>query len=57
MKHGEDELAVEQFEQLNMAEASYYQAQVRGGCCFLAEALYYTINQFWLKYQIYFTVI
>ncbi len=30
MKHGEDELAVEQFEQLNMAEASYYQAQVRG---------------------------
>ncbi len=31
MKHGEDELAVEQFEQLNMAEASYYQAQVRGG--------------------------
>ena len=28
MKEGEDELAVEEFDKLNMAEASYYQAQV-----------------------------
>ena len=28
MKHGEDEAAIEEFEKLNMAEASYYQAQV-----------------------------
>ena len=28
MKQGEDELAVEEFDKLNMAEASYYQAQV-----------------------------
>ena len=30
MKHGEDEEAVEEFDKLNMAEASYYQAQVSG---------------------------
>ena len=28
MKQGEDELAVEEFDKLNMADASYYQAQV-----------------------------
>ena len=28
MKQGEDELAVEEFDKLNMAEASYFQAQV-----------------------------